>query len=265
MAFSVPADAYDRFIGRYGGALARALIAAAGVKPGDRALDVGCGPGGLTTELVALLGAGRVAAVDPSPSFAATCAARLPGAGVREASAEALPFAAATFDRVLAQLVINFLGDPEAGVAEMRRVARPGGTVAAATWDYAGEMVLLRAFWDAATALDPAAADRDEGRSMRLGTPDELTALWRASGLHAVAVAAAVVGADYTDFDDLWSPLESGVGPAGAYAAALPADRRAALADELRRRLGAGDGTVPFHLTARAWIVTGTVPAATAG
>jgi SAM-dependent methyltransferase len=260
MAFSVPAEAYDHWIGRYSPALARALIAAAGVRAGDRVLDVGCGPGGLTTELVGLVGAQRVAAVDSSPTFAAACAARLPGADVREASAEALPFADAGFDRVLAQLVINFLPDPEAGLREMLRVARPGATIAAATWDYAGEMVLLRAFWDAAAALDPAAAARDEGRTMKLGTPGELTALWDAGGLRDVAVLSA----GYADFDDLWAPLESGVGPAGAYAAALPDDRRAALRDEMRRRLGA-EATTPLRLTARAWIVTGTTAPATAG
>jgi SAM-dependent methyltransferase len=263
MAFSVPAEAYDRYIGRYSPALAGALIAAAGVAKGDRVLDVGCGPGGLTTELVALLGAGRVAAVDPSPTFAAACAARLPGADVREATAEALPFADAGFDRVLAQLVINFLPDPAAGVGEMARVARPGATIAAATWDYAGEMVLLRAFWDAARALDPAAAAHDEGRSMRFGTPGELTALWRACDLRDVAVGPAVVSAGYAGFDDLWAPLEAGVGPSGAYAAGLAHDRRAALKAGLRRRLDAGDA--PFRLTARAWIVTGTTAPATAG
>jgi SAM-dependent methyltransferase len=267
MAFSVPAEAYDNYIGRYSPALARALAAMAGVAPGERALDVGCGPGALATELVALVGqGGQVAAVDPSPSFAQACAARLPGADVRVASAEALPFADGSFDRVLAQLVVNFLDDPQAGVRELARVARDGGTVAAATWDYAGEMVLLRAFWDAATAVDPVAAERDEGRSMRFGTPEELGALWAACGLEDVAVGPVVVGAAYASFEDLWAPLETGVGPAGAYAAALPPARRAALKAELARRLG-GVGAAPFDLTARAWVVTGTTAAtaATAG
>jgi SAM-dependent methyltransferase len=268
MAFNVPAESYDNFIGRYSPALARALAAAADVAPGDRALDVGCGPGALATELMALVGAGgHVAAVDPSASFARARAARLPGADVRVASAEALPFADGTFDRVLAQLVVNFLDDPEAGVREMARVARAaGGTVAAATWDYAGEMVLLRAFWDAAAAIDPGAAERDEGRTMRFGTLEELRALWTACGLRDVAVGPVVVGAAYASFEDLWAPLETGVGPAGAYAAALPPARRAALKAELARRLG-GVGEAPFDLPARAWVVTGTTSAtaATAG
>jgi SAM-dependent methyltransferase len=269
MAFSVPAEAYDRHIGRYSRELARALIGAAGVAPEDRVLDVGCGPSGLTTELVALVGAGRVAAVDPSETFAAACAERLPGVDVRRAQAEALPFADGSFDRVLAQLVVNFLPGPDAGVAEMRRVARGGATLAAAVWDYAGEMTLLRAFWDAATAVDPDAATHDEGRGMRFGTPDELHALWTVAGLRDIAVAPVTVSAGYADFADLWAPLEAGVGPSGAYLAALrddDADRAAALKAALVRRLGV-DAAAPFRLTARAWVVTGTTgPApATAG
>src|SRR5215207_3261371 len=175
--FRTPAEAYDRYIGRYSAELGRALIDAAGVRAGDRALDVGCGPGALTGELVAVVGAERVAAVDPSAPFVEACRRRHPGVQVEEASAEALPFPDAAFDRVLSQLVVNFMTDPPAGVREMRRVARPAGTVAAAVWDYAGEMTLLRRFWDAAAAVDPAAAERDEGRSMPYCTPHELEAL----------------------------------------------------------------------------------------
>jgi SAM-dependent methyltransferase len=254
--FRTPAEAYDRHIGRYGRELARALMAAAGVRPGDRALDVGCGPGALTAELVAVLGARNVAAVDPSASFAEACRERLPGVAVHVGRAEALPFADAAFDHALAQLVVNFMGDARAGVGELRRVTRPGGRVSAAVWDYAGEMTILRRFWDAAVALDPAAAPLDEGR-MPFCTPAALTELWSAAGLRGAAVSAAVVSAGYDGFEDLWQPLELGVAPSGAYVAALPADGRAALKQELRRRIDAGDA--PFRLTARAWIVTGEV------
>ena len=164
--FRATADAYDRHIGRYGPDLARALCDAAGVAEGQRAVDVGCGPGALASELVRRLGIDAVAAVDPSPSFVEGCRARLPGLRVEEAAAERLPFPDASFDRALAQLVVNFMTDPPAGVGEMVRVTRPGGVVGAAVWDYAGAMTLLRAFWDAAVALDPAAAALDEGRSM---------------------------------------------------------------------------------------------------
>jgi SAM-dependent methyltransferase len=254
--FRTPADAYDRHIGRYGQELAHALINATALRAGHRALDVGCGPGALATELSTLLGPDQVSAVDPSAPFAEACRRRLPGVDVRVAAAEALPFDDASFDDVLAQLVVNFMTDPPAGVREMKRVTRPGGTVAAAVWDYAGEMTLLRQFWDAAVALDPAASARHEGL-MPFCTPDALEQLWSAAGLADVRVGAAVVGAVYDGFEDLWQPLERGVAPSGAYAASLPADARLALKAELRRRLGAGDG--PFRLTARAWIATGRV------
>ena len=255
--FRAPAAAYDRHIGRYGAALARELIAAAGVRPGDRVLDVGCGPGALTAELAAVTGAERVAAVDPSPPFAAACAERVPGADVREGAAESLPFADDAFDGALCQLVVNFMADAPAGLAEMRRVVRPGGVVAAAVWDYADGMTLLRRFWDAAAALDPDAAARDEGRTMPYCTPGSLGELLEGCGLRAVAVRAVVVGARYDGFPDLWAPLEAGVGPSGAYAAALEPVARAALADELRARLGVADG--PFALDARAFVATGRV------
>jgi SAM-dependent methyltransferase len=256
--FQTPAAAYDRFMGRYARELAPALVRAACVGAGDRALDVGCGPGALTAELVAVVGAARVAAVDPSAPFADACRARLPGVDVRVAPGEALPFADGTFDRVLAQLSVNFMADPPAGAREMARVARPGATVAAAVWDYAGDMTLLRAFWGAAAALDPAAADRDEGRSMRHCDEGSLRTLWDDAGLTGVEVSPAVVAAGYDDFDDLWETLELGVGPAGAYTASLDAGTRAELAGEVRERLPIGDGHGPFRLTARAWIATGT-------
>jgi SAM-dependent methyltransferase len=255
--FLASAEAYDKHVGRYGRALARALCDAAGVRPGMHALDVGCGPGALTAELVERLGEGSVAAVDPSPPFAAACRERHPGVRVEEGSAERLPFADGAFDVALAQLVVNFMTDPAGGVREMVRVTRPGGTVAAAVWDYAGDMTLLRRFWDAVVALDPAARDLDEGRSMRFCAPDELGGLWSAAGLQGVHVGAAVVAARYDDLDDLWRPLESGVGPSGAYVAAQPPERQAALRAELARRLDAGDG--PFRLDARAWLATGRV------
>jgi ubiquinone/menaquinone biosynthesis C-methylase UbiE len=253
--FRTPADAYDRHVGRYTQELARELITVAGVQPGQRALDVGCGPGALAGELVALLGVENVAAADPSAPFVEACRQRLPGLRVELAPGEALPFADGAFDAALAQLVVNFMTDPPAGVAEMARVTRPGGTVAAAVWDYAGEMTLLRRFWDAAVALDPSAAELDEGRAMPFCTPDDLGELWMSSGLEAVQVSPAVVSAGYDSYEDLWQPLERGVAPTGAYAISLPPDRRAALKAELRRRLGAGDQ--PFRLTARAWLVSG--------
>lgn len=250
------AVAYDRFVGRYAPALALSLVRAAVVGAGQRALDVGCGPGALTRELASLLGADHVSAVDPSLAFVEACRARNPGVQVEIASAESLPFDDDAFDVALAQLVVNFMEDPRAGVGEMHRVTRPGGAVAGAVWDYGGEMTLLRSFWDAAAATDPSTGQRDE-RNMRMATPAELHDLWSEVGLAEVNVTDAVVSAAYDSFEDLWQPLESGVGPAGAYAASLTPQLRDALKRDLRARLGVGES--PFELTARAWIVIGRV------
>lgn len=250
-------DAYDRYIGRYSPGLAHKLIEAAEVKAGHRVLDVGCGPGALTSLLVTAVGADHVAAVDPSPEYVAATRGRNAGVDVREAAAESLPFRDATFDAAVAQLVVNFMNDAHAGVGEMRRVTRLGGRVAGAVWDYGGEMTLLRKFWDAASFVNPSGAVHDE-RQMRYHTPDALESLWTQVGLVGVIVGPAVVTASYEGFDDLWQPLEAGVGPAGAYAAGLEDDQRTLLRDDLRRRLEVGDD--PFELTARAWVVTGRVP-----
>jgi SAM-dependent methyltransferase len=255
--FRVPAEAYDRHVGRYGAALADALIAFARVEPGIRALDVGCGPGALTSALAGRLGASAVCAADPSEPFAAACRSRVPGAEVVAASAEALPFADGAFDAALAQLVVNFMRDAEAGLREMERVTRPGGVVAACVWDYPGEMTLLRAFWDAAREVEPErAAPLDEG-AMPWCAEGELAGLWRGAGLRDVGCAPLVVRAAYAGFEDLWSPLLTGVAPSGAFCAALDEGRRAALKDAYRRRLGVGEE--PFELSARAWAAAGTV------
>jgi ubiquinone/menaquinone biosynthesis C-methylase UbiE len=256
--FFASADAYDRHVGRYGAALASALVGFAGVQPGTRVLDVGCGPGALTAALAQQVGAGSVTAADPSEPFVQACRARLRGVEVVVAAAEALPFAEATFDAALSQLVVNFMADAEAGVREMARVTRSGGIVAACVWDYAGEMTLLRAFWDAAREVEPERAlAADEGAVMRWCADGELAELWRAAGLREVRFAPLVVSAAYTDFEDLWAPLPTGIAPSGAFCKSLDEVRRAALHDAYRRRLGVKDG--PFQLSARAWAVAGIV------
>jgi SAM-dependent methyltransferase len=252
-AMFASAEAYARHVGRYGPALSEAHIAAAGVEPGDVVLDVGCGPGPLTAALAALVGAPRVAAVDPSPAFVEACRARVPDADVRVGSAEELPEFGRRFDVVLSQLVVNFMTDARAGVDAMRRAARSGGTVASCVWDYADGMTLLRAFWDAALEMDPAAPDENR---MRYCTPPELLSLWEEVGLTRVETRELVAEAGYEDFEDLWAPLVAGVGPAGAYCASLDPERQRALHGAYFRRLGGPTG--PFTLTARAWFVRGT-------
>jgi ubiquinone/menaquinone biosynthesis C-methylase UbiE len=256
--FRGPADVYDRFVGRYSPALARAVCDAAGVRPGQRALDVGCGSGALVAALAEVLGPENVTGIDPSEPFVEATRAKVPGAQILVGSAESLPFADREFDGTLSQLVVNFLTDPKLGLREMARVTRTDGVVAGCVWDYGGEMTMLRAFWDAAAALDPERAEPlMESHTMRFANPEELGALWRSSGLADVDVAPIVAEASYGDFDDLWAPFPTGVGPAGSYTASLGEEARAELRDEFARRLGRPAG--PFTLSGRAWLALGRV------
>ena len=256
MTFAVPADAYDRLVGRYSYDLSDALAGAAGIGPDTRVLDVGAGTGVGTRRLVELAGADRVTAVEPSPPFVEALRHRFPGVDVRQASAESLPFDDDVFDAALAQLVFNFTADPDAGVAELRRVTRPGGVVAACVWDYVEEMTLLRVFWDAATALDPQrAAGANEATQMSFARDGELAELWRRAGLRDVSQGALVVSVAYESFDEVWDPFTAGVAPSGAYTASLDDEGRAALRAEYRRRLGEPEGGL--ELSARAWYAVG--------
>lgn len=256
MSFKISGDAYDRYMGRYSVRLAPALIGFADIAEHASVLDVGCGPGALTRALADHVDPRELAAIDPSEQLVAVCAERVPAADVRLGSAESLPWSNDRFDAALSQLVVNFMSDAEAGVAEMRRVVRPGGTVASCTWDYSEGMTMLRTFFDSALAIDPDAPD--EGRTMPFQRPDDLRELWEAVGLTKVQTAPLTVEASYEDFDDFWQPFTLGVGPAGAYCATLSEGAREALRAECRRRLG--NPAAPFTLTARAWGVKGYVP-----
>jgi SAM-dependent methyltransferase len=253
VTFRVSGDAYDRFMGRYSRRLAPKLADFAGIGAGMRVLDVGCGPGALTGELVERLGADRVAAADPSDTFFAATAERFPGVDLRRAPAEQLPWSNSEFDAVLAQLVVNFLSDPVAGVREMARVARDGGVVAACAWDYGEGMRMLRMFWDASAAVDPGSPD--EAAAFRVRGAEDLRGVWVEAGLAEVETGALTVEASYDGFDDFWEPFLTGTGPSGAYVVSLDEEHRAALRDELRRRLG--DPRGPFTLPATAWAVRG--------
>lgn len=256
MTFAVGAEAYDRHVGRYGIALGAALAKEAGIHDGMRVLDVGAGTGKLTRVLAGLAGEENVAAVDPSEPFVATLRADFPAVDVRLAAAENLPFADATFDAALAQLVVNFMSDPHAGIAEMRRVTRDEGVIAAAVWDYPGGMTLLRTFWEAAATLDPeGVADRDERTNMLFDEEGELAELWRSAGLRDVQDGQLSVSASYDSFDDLWEPFVQGVAPSGAYASSVGAELQEALRSDYRRRLGSPAG--PFRLEASAWYAVG--------
>ena len=249
MSFEVSADAYMRFMGQYSERLAPRFADLAGIHDGQRVLDVGCGPGALTAELVNRVGAASVSAVEPSDSFAAAVRERLPGVEVRQSAAEQLPFPDGTFDAALAQLVVHFMADPVHGLREMRRVTRPGGTVAACVWDHAGGRGPLAAFWSAVRELDPAADDESGLAGVREG---HLAELFSQAGLDRTSVTALTVRVRHASFDDWWQPFTLGVGPAGVYVASLTPDRRAALREQCRRMLPGG----PVEIAATAWAVS---------
>jgi SAM-dependent methyltransferase len=248
MSFNVAADAYDRFMGRFSGPLAAQFAEFARVQAGQRALDVGCGPGGLTAQLVDRLGVGAVSAVDPSAPFVAAVRARFPELDVRVAVAERLPFPDASFDLALAQLVVHFMADPVSGLSEMARVTRPGGLVAACVWDHGGGSGPLATFWRAARDTDPDVRDESELAGAREG---HLAELCQAAGLKDVEPRSLTVTVRFVTFDDWWEPFTLGVGPAGAYVAPLDEAQR----DRLRSRCMRLLPPAPFEITASAWCV----------
>jgi SAM-dependent methyltransferase len=250
VSFAVPADAYDRFMGRYSVQLASGFADVAGVATGQRVLDVGCGPGALTGELVERLGAGAVAAVDPSAPFVAAAQERHPGVDVRQATADDLPFLDDTFDAALAQLVVHFMPDPVGGLREMARVTRPGGVVAACVWDHAGERSPLTVFWRAAHDVDRKATDEALLPGAREGHLEELLA---AAGLVDVTGTTLMAREEYPSFEDFWAPYELGIGPAGGYVASLDDERRTALRERCRELLG----EAPFTIDSIAWAACG--------
>jgi ubiquinone/menaquinone biosynthesis C-methylase UbiE len=252
MSFDVAADAYDSFMGRYSAPLAPLFADFAGVHAGQRAVDVGCGPGALTAELARRLGADAVSAVDPSEPFVQAVAARNPGVTVRQAAAEELPFQDRSFDVSLAQLVVHFMKDPVVGLSEMARVTREGGIVAACVWDHGGSRGPLRTYWQAARELDPDIDDESNLAGVREG---HLAELLDAVGLHAVEPAALSVNVEHPSFEDWWGPFTRCVGPAGAHFQKLDADQRLELRERCRARLPAG----PFVVTGTAWAARGTV------
>ena len=245
--FTVAAESYDRFMGRYSAPLALQFADFAGVDPGQRVVDVGCGPGALTRVLADRLGGDSVAAADPSEPFVAAATERNPGVRVELAPAEQLPFDNGEFDASLAQLVVHFMSDPVAGLREMARVTRSGGVVAACVWDHAGGGGPLSVFWDSVREADPDAHDESDLAGAREG---HLTELFREAGLRDVEETSLTVSVRHPSFEEWWDPFTLGVGPAGAYVAGLDENGRAAL----RERCRAGFEPV---VSARAWSARG--------
>lgn len=252
--FQTTGAAYDAFMGRYSRALAPRFADHLAATGGQRALDLGCGPGTLTTELVQRLGPGAVVACDPSPAFVEACAARHPGVEVRPGSAEAIPFPDATFDLAAAQLVLHFVSDPPAAASELRRVVRPGGTVGACVWDFDDGMQMLRAFWDAALELDPDAPD--EAPTLRFGRAGEIAQLFTDAGLTHIDETTIEARTTYDDFDELWTGFCAGIGPAGAYCTTLPGNHQRELRGRLHDRLGNPPAAFTLDATARSTTAT---------
>ena len=252
---------YERFMGRWSRLLAPAYITFAGVKNGDRVLDVGTGTGSLAAAVEASMPASEIVGVDPSEGFIvyAQKNAKSPRSHFEVGDAQALKFKDASFDSTLALLVMNFVPDHNKAIAEMRRVTRAQGIVSACVWDYDAGMQMLRFFWDEAVALDPAVEPRDE-RHMKLSQQGQLGDLWRKAGLTNVTEAPLVIDQAYSSFNDYWEPFTKGAGPGGAYVVSLPEDRRRQLEAGIRKRLLGDHSDGSFTLKARAWCVRGEVP-----
>jgi SAM-dependent methyltransferase len=249
---------YERYIGRWSRQVAPAFLSWLGRPAGLAWLDVGCGTGALSAAILDRCAPSAVFGVEPSESFRETASANLAGrATVLAGDAARVPLEPDAVDVVVSGLVLNFVPEPHGALAEMKRVTRRGGAIAAYVWDYAGKMELLRAFWDAAAALDPAASAADEGARFPLCRPEPLRALFDSAGLADVEVKALDIATPFSSFEELWQPFLGGQGPAPTYALSLSEASRAELEAAFRARVPvSGDGSIA--LMARAWAVRGT-------
>ncbi len=254
--------AYERFMGRWSRQLADLFVKSFPIVDGDSVLDIGCGTGAAAFAVAASTPSARIVGVDPSATFLAQARALVADRRIQFVIGDAcaLPVCTATFDRTLSLLVMNFLPDRNEALDEMIRVTRPGGSVAAAVWDYGDGMQMLRLFWDEAVARDSSIGARDE-RHMPLCRSGELGEFWQAHGLEDVEEALLTIDLRFASFEDYWLPFLDGLGPAGAYAASLSVVDRADLEKRLRHRLGRERRDGSMTLQGRAWIVQGTVPA----
>jgi SAM-dependent methyltransferase len=250
-------------MGRWSRRLAREFIGFARVSNDASVLDVGAGTGSLSLTLAEMQPAVHITGIDRSRDYVELARSRAPSNRVRflVGDAHAIEQPDAAFDAALSLLCLNFVPDPARAIAEMMRVTRPRGCVAAAVWDYGDGMEMLHLFWQEAVALDSGARVPDEHR-MPLCGPGELPAAWVAAGLEDVEDRALGVELPFVSFDDYWQPFLGGQGPAGAYVKTLAAPARERLAARLRTRLLGGSSAGQFTLHARAWAARGIVPAA---
>jgi SAM-dependent methyltransferase len=252
---------YERFMGRWSRLLAPPMIAFAGVKNGDRVLDVGTGTGSLAAAVETRMPGSAIVGIDPSEGFIAYARknAKSNRVSYEVGDAQALKFKDASFNQTLALLVMNFIPDHSKAIAEMRRVTRPRGTVSACVWDYDAGMQMLRYFWDEAVALDPAIEPKDE-RHMKLSRQGQLGDLWKKAGLLNIKEESLTIDQAYSSFNDYWEPFTKGAGPGGAFVVSLSEDRRRQLEARMRKRLLGDRQDGAFTLKAKAWCVRGQVP-----
>jgi len=258
------AIAYERYMGRWSRLVAPLLVDFADIPDEGSVLDVGSGTGCLSFAIAGLKPHCQVTGIDLSKEYVAYAGSRTtPGARVsfEAGDAQRLRFGPASFHSALSLLVLNFVPDPARAAAEMVRVTRPGGVVAAAVWDYGEGMRMLRVFWDAAASVDSQAAVLDENR-MALCRRGELSALWHKAGVTKVEERALEITMRFTNFADYWDPFLLGQGPAGAYARRAQGAGAERLRNEVKRRLGISGEEAPFELPARVWAVRGAVPKA---
>lgn len=251
-------QAYEPYVGRWSRPVARDFLDWLAIAPGAAWLDVGCGTGALTETVVARADPGRILGVDPAPGFLSVAREQVqdPRVDFAEGNAGSLPVEDGDFDVVVSGLVLNFVPDLAAGLQEMRRSVRRGGTIAAYVWDYAGKMELMRYFWNAAVALKPADRDMDEAVRFPVCNPDALTEKFESAGLTQVATTALDIPTRFVDFDDYWTPFLGGQFPAPDYAMALSQTDRDRLRDRIQGMLPVNaDGSI--DLIARAWAVRG--------
>jgi SAM-dependent methyltransferase len=251
-------DAYEPYVGRWSRLVAAEFLDWLSLPAHTRWLDVGCGTGALSETILKRALPQQVVGIDLAEGFIAFAQSRLsdPRIEFRVGDARALPVEEGGFDAAVAGLVLNFVPEPAKALAEMRRAVRPGGTVAVYVWDYAGQMQLMRHFWDAAVALDPTARELDEGRRFPLCRPEALNALFSEAGLADTETRAIDVATVFQDFDDYWSPFLGGQGPAPGYCVSLSETKRETLREKLRTELPkAADGSI--HLKARAFAARG--------
>jgi len=249
---------YEMYVGRWSRLVAREFLAWLAIPAGRQWLDVGCGTGALSQTILQFAEPANIKGIDRSEGFVALARVNTPDHRVQfeVGDAEVLSADTGTFDTAVSGLVLNFIPQPDRAVAEMRRVTRSGGVVAAYVWDYAGGMQMMRHFWDAAIALDPNASELDQARRFPICHPEALSRLFESAGLHHVKVRPIEVATVFRDFDDYWSPFLAGQGPAPSYLMSLSDERRAALREQIRAGLPfAPDGSIP--LISRAWAVRG--------